>query len=209
LLNGKRATESNPLFAAYTGPSMNPTLQAPELMEIVPYDGRPVRVGDVIFFRPPHGGLQVVHRIIRVTPEGIRTRGDNNRLDDVHLLQPTDIAGRVVAAWRGQRRRKITGGRIGWLASRWLRWGHVLYDPLLRLLYPVYDVLARRGILAYLLPGRFRPRVVVFQSGGCNHFQLLVGRHAIGHYDARRGRWVIQRPFRLLVDERRLWKDEG
>ena len=40
-------------FAAYVGPSMNPTLREPEIMEIMPYDNRPLRVGDVAFFLPP------------------------------------------------------------------------------------------------------------------------------------------------------------
>ncbi len=32
-------------FAAYVGPSMNPTLREPEIMEIMPYSGRSLRVG--------------------------------------------------------------------------------------------------------------------------------------------------------------------
>ena len=40
-------------FAAYVGPSMNPTLREPEMMEVLPYDSRPLRVGDVAFFLPP------------------------------------------------------------------------------------------------------------------------------------------------------------
>jgi hypothetical protein len=65
-------------FAAYVGPSMNPTLQEPEVMEIMPYCNRPMHAGDVIFFLPPEGDQPVVHRVVRVTPAGISTRGDNN-----------------------------------------------------------------------------------------------------------------------------------
>ena len=75
-------------FAAYVGPSMNPTLREPEIMEIMPYDGRPVRVGDVVFFLPPEADQPVVHRIVRVTPAGISTLGDNNTREDAFLLQP-------------------------------------------------------------------------------------------------------------------------
>ena len=79
---------------AYTGPSMNPTLREPELMEVVPYGKRAVRCGDVILFRSPGGGQSVVHRVTRVTPDGIRTRGDNNRSEDAYSLQPAHIIGR-------------------------------------------------------------------------------------------------------------------
>ena len=37
-------------FAAYVGPSMNPTLRETEIMEIQPYDSRPLHIGDVVFF---------------------------------------------------------------------------------------------------------------------------------------------------------------
>ena len=92
-------------FAAYVGPSMNPTLREPEIMGIMPYDSRPLCVGDVVFFLPSGADQPVVHRIIRVAPAGISTRGDNNTQDDAFLLQPKRIKGQVVAAWRGQKRR--------------------------------------------------------------------------------------------------------
>ena len=69
-------------FAAYVGPSMNPTLREPEIMEIVPCGSRPLRVGDVVFFLPPGSDRPVVHRVVRVTPAGISTRGDNNSRED-------------------------------------------------------------------------------------------------------------------------------
>src|ERR1035437_1916387 len=97
-------------FAAYFGPSMNPTLREPEIVEVMPYDGRPLRVGDVAFFLPPEADQPVVHRIVRVTPAGISTLGDNNTREDAYILQPKSVKGRVVAAWRGQKQRKIAGG---------------------------------------------------------------------------------------------------
>ncbi|HEX2720190.1 MAG TPA: S26 family signal peptidase, partial [Candidatus Deferrimicrobium sp.] len=75
-------------FAAYVGPSMNPTLREPEMMEIVPYDNRRVRVGDVVFFLPPQTDRPLVHRVARVTTAGISTLGDNNTQEDAFLLQP-------------------------------------------------------------------------------------------------------------------------
>lgn len=185
---------------------MWPTLREPDMLEIVPYGGRPVRVGDVVFFTPPEGDRSVVHRVVRVTPPGatpggIRTRGDNNSQDDAHLLQSTDITGRVVAAWRGQRRRKIAGGRAGWLASYLFRWRGVLDRRVSQLLHAPYRALARWGIVRRLLPACLRPRVVEFRVGGQSQLQLLLGKRVAGRYDARRRQWHIQRPFRLFVDE--------
>ncbi len=183
---------------------MNPTLREPELMEIMPYGIRPLRVGDVAFFLPPEAYQPIVHRIIRVTPAGISTLGDNNTQEDTFLLQPKDIKGQVVAAWRGQKRREIAGGLQGQLTSRWLRWRRILVNDVSHLLRPLYYALSRCGLIARLLPAPFRPRVVVFQTQGQAQFRLLLGQHIIGRYDDQKRQWHIQRSFRLFVDGRAL-----
>jgi len=197
------------LFVAYVGPSMNPTLREPEMVEILPYGSRPIQVGDVIFFTSPEADRPVVHRIVSVTATGIRTRGDNNPQEDNFVLQPGDIEGQVVAAWRGQKRREIVGGWRGRLASRWLRWRHIIDRKVSPLLHSVYHAMARQGIFIRLLPARFRPRVVAFQTSSQDRLQLLMGRHVIGRYDGRLKQWQIQRPFRLFVNEKVLLKTQN
>src|ERR1035437_8785058 len=191
-------------FAAYVGPSMNPTLREPEIMEIMPYDSRPLRVGDVAFFLPSEADQPVVHRVVRVTPAGISTLGDNNTREDAFLLQPKSIKGQVVAAWYGQKRRKIAGGLPGRLTSRRLRWRRVLDRGVSPLLHPLYQALSRWKLIARVLPVSLRPRVVVFHARGRDQFQLLMGQRIIGRYDDQRHQWQIQRPFQLFVDGRAL-----
>lgn len=198
----KGETSGALFFAAYIGPSMNPTLCEPEILEIVPYGSRPIQVGDVVFFTPHETDQAVIHRVIRVTLTGISTRGDNNSQEDIFLLQPKDIKGRVVAAWRGQERREIAGGWRGLLTSRWLRWQRTLDRDMSRLLHPVYYALAHWGIVARIIPSRLRPRIVVFQTNGHSHRCLLFGRLLIGRYDDQQREWEIKRPFRLFVDKR-------
>ncbi len=187
-------------FAAYVGSSMNPTLREPEVIEIEPYGARPVRAGDVIFFLPPTADQPVVHRVVRVTPEGLFTRGDNNVREDAWRLRHEHIQGRVVAARRGPRRRLIAGGRRGRLTSRVLRGGIGLCRGIYPLLRPLYQALSRRGWATRLLPAHLRPRVVVFHAKGRDQFQLLLGRRLIGQYDECRNQWQIQRPFHMFVD---------
>jgi len=191
-------------FAAYVGPSMSPTLREPEILEIRPYGPRPLQVGDVVFFRSPGTPQTVVHRIVRLTPEGIFTRGDNNRRDDAFVLRPQDIQGRVVAARQGRKHRAVAGGWRGRLIGRWLPWKRHLDRGLSYLLHSLYHALAFRGSLIALLPIGLRPRIVVFQYNGTNRPCLLLGRRIIGRYDDRRQQWQINRPFRLIVDVHRL-----
>jgi hypothetical protein len=157
-------------FAAYAGTSMNPTLRGPEMMEIMPYDRSPLRVGDVVFFVPLRTDQPVVHRIVRVTPAGISTFGDNNTHEDTFLLQSGNIKGRVVAAWCGQKRRKIAGGLKGWLTGRWLHWRGVLDRSVSPVLHSLYYALSHRAVIARLLPAPFRPRVIVFHARGRDQF---------------------------------------
>lgn len=191
-------------FAAYVGPSMNPSLREPEVMEIMPYGNRPIHAGDVVFFLPPERDQPVVHRVVRLTPAGISTRGDNNAREDAFLLQPENVQGQVVAARRGQRRRRIAGGLRGRLTNRWLRWQGRLDRGASPFLHPIYQTLSFRGWCAWLLPAALRPRVVVFHPQGRDQFQLLMGRRLIGRYDHNRHQWQIQRPFHLFVDGRAL-----
>jgi hypothetical protein len=207
-LNNNRNTSVTMFFAAYVGPSMNPTLREPEMMEIAPYDNRPLRVGDVVFFLAPQNDQPVVHRLARVTPAGLSTRGDNNTQEDAFVLQPGDIKGRVVAVWRGRKRREIAGGLQGRLTSRWLRWRRVLDGGVSRLLHPLYQAASDWGSFAWLLPAPLRPRVVVFQTQGRDQFRLLWGQHIIGRYHEQKRQWQIQRPFRLFVDERALQRQQ-
>ena len=207
--NKNRNSPGTMFFAAYVGPSMNPTLREPEMMEIVPYDNRALRVGDVVFFLPPQNDYPVVHRVARVTPAGMSTLGDNNIQEDPFLLQPKDIKGQVVAVWRGQKRRKIPGGLQGQLTSRWLRWRRIPGNGMSHLLHPLYHALSRGGLIARWLPAPLRPRVVVFQTQGQDQFRLLWGQHIIGRYDDQKRQWQIQRPFRLFVNERVLQRQQN
>jgi hypothetical protein len=180
---------------------MYPTFGECDLLEIVPCDPDEVRLGDVIALHPPDKQHLVVHRVVEVTSGGLLTRGDNNRNNDDWLVQSEQLIGRVVAAWRGERRRLIHGARVGrrqGLAAHWL--GR-LDRATSRLLHPLYRALARSGVVQRLIPPSLRPRVVVFRAGGRVKLRLLSRGRTIGQYDAHAGRWRIERPFRLIVDE--------
>ncbi len=190
-----------PFNAFYTGPSMNPTLRQGDLMEVVPYGGQQVRAGDIVFIVQPDKTRDVVHRVVSATPEGIRTRGDNCSRRDPWILEPTDIAGRVVAAWRGMKRRSVAGGRRGLWLARWRRACRCLDLRVSQHLHPVYRAVALRGMWRCLLPHGLRPRVVVFQSNEHRHARLLMGQRMIGAWNPGLGMWHIHRPFRLFVNE--------
>jgi len=189
-----------PSFIAYTGRSMYPTLIEPELLEVVPYSSTPVHVGDVVFFVQAADAAQIVHRVVRLAPAGLVTRGDNSPGDDEGLCRFDDVRGQVVAAWRGQRRRAILGGRLGQWGAWSLRMRRMFLAAGGRLLTRPYHALARCGLLRPLVPAGLRPRVLSFQNEGLVRYRLVMGRLIVGEYDAARRAWRIQPPFLVFTD---------
>ena len=179
-------------YCTYAGTSMNPTLSQEDILEVEPAD--PLMVGDVVLFSSDH--RLVVHRVVRLGPEGIQTRGDNNDLVDPYLLVSQEIIGRVVGAWRGDRRRSIAGGRAGRLFAAYARLRRLLYGKALRVVSPSYNSLSRWGLFCPL--GRLlRLRLVGFGDG---ELQLMLGPRVAAY--CRPGReWVIRPPYRLIVND--------
>ena len=105
----------------YAGPSMNPTLKAGDGINVIPYGNRKFFIGDVVVFPRPEGNDNVVHRVVAVDSQGIRTRGDNNLNMDPWVLLPDDIIGRVVSAKRKNRNVTIHGRIRGSIIASALR----------------------------------------------------------------------------------------
>ncbi len=99
-----------------SGPSMQPTLHAGDLVIVRDVDPAEIGVGDVIRFRK--GGLPVIHRVVDLDDSGARpvfiTRGDNNNQDDPPV-PAANVDGEVVASipklgWPSIWIRRLIGG---------------------------------------------------------------------------------------------------
>ncbi|HHT9124382.1 MAG TPA: signal peptidase I [Candidatus Brocadiia bacterium] len=200
-------SESNTKFITYTGPSMNPTLKAPDMLEVIPYDGNKIRCGDVVVFVPPGGNHKVIHRIISIDSQGIRTRGDHNANVDEWVLCPDDIVGRVIRTQRGDRWLRIYGGLMGRVYAFFLRTIRKINYYLISCpLHFPYRWLAKSGIFRGWLAERLKIHVLTFNRSYGKDMQLLMGRRVIGRYLRDKNKWMIRRPFRLVVDEASLPK---
>ncbi len=185
----------------YAGASMSPTLRESQLLHVRPYRTKRVRPGDVVCFKSPDGCVTIVHRVVAVGPDGIRTRGDNSRSDDPQVLSAAKIIGRVVAAQSGRRVRKIHGGRAGTMLLRWRGLGRGIARLAGPAPHTLYNIAIGLGPRDRLLPRRFRPRIVRFGAPQGQVLKLLVGRRTVGQYDYGRGQWSIRRPYRLFMNE--------
>jgi signal peptidase I len=198
--NVQRARLHGEQFYVYSGPSMNPTLDESDMLEVHRYDDKAPRVGDVILFSPLGRDQAVVHRIAKITPLGIYTRGDNNELDDSWVLQPVEILGRVEAAQRWNRRRRVAGGLAGVLYGQLAGFRRIINRTFSLLLHPAYCRLAESGFIYRLAPPSLRPRMVAFGNGDQRRMRQMIGRRfVVGRYDAQHQIWRIRRPFRLIL----------
>ena len=184
----------------YIGPSMNPLLRAGDFLQVIPYRDHPIRVGDVVVFRPPDCNHNVVHRVVSVEPEGIRTRGDNNTGVDPWVLRPEEIIGRVVSTQRREREHRMVEGTWGVLFGPAYRLFKRFEGPLCRFLHPFYHSLARSGIIRRWLAPRLQTQVLTFHRPQGQEWQLLLNGQVIGRRLPGQEEWQIRRPYRLVVD---------
>lgn len=190
----------------YTGPSMNPTLKVGDGLTVIPYRDGNIRIGDVVVFRSPDQDRYIVHRVISVNSQGIRTKGDNNNKVDSWILRPENIVGRVVSAKRKNKDIVIYGGTRGrilapvlWTIKRF----RVAFYKTLR---PAYRAIARVNVFRGLLSRLIKTHILYFKRPNGTEMQLIMGRWVIGRYHPGKDRWTIRRPFRLFVDEKSLPK---
>jgi signal peptidase len=193
----------------YIGPSMNPLFKSGDRLKIISHHQDKIRVGDVVVFYSPEDETKVVHRVVSVSSNGIKTRGDNCDTVDPWILSPDHIIGRVVSAQRGKRRQRVFGGSVGQLFGVAFRTIHALDARISSRFRPAYDRLALTGIFSRWLPSRMRPRVISFKRDAGTELQLVIGRRVIGKWLEGKSGWNIRRPFRLFVDEKSLPENPG
>ena len=205
-LSSHATAHDESFFCAHIGPSMNPTLTAQDLLEIKPFHNEWPQVGDVILFQSPENDHYVVHRIINITAQNIQTRGDNNCNIDPDFLKQDYICGRVIAAHRGNSRRKIANDCWGRLVGKYCHLRRLALNQAVKFWGPVYRSLCTGGLLHWLIPVRLSPQVATFRSDTHGFHKLLLGNRIIGSYDDNHLQWQIKRPYRILVDESSLPK---
>lgn len=180
---------------------MNPLLVNGDGLHIVPYGDRTIRPGDVVVFVPAGSEKKVVHRVVSVDAQGIKTRGDNANVVDPWTLTPDNILGRVTYIQRKGRRRTIFGGFRGRITAHSFRCRRLFGAVVSFLLRPVYHRLSRSTLLRKMLHGLLKPRVLFFRRIEGMELHLVVGHWLIGRCPPGKDHWEIKRPFRLCVDE--------
>jgi SynChlorMet cassette protein ScmC len=184
----------------YTGTSMNPILREPELLEVAPYKEQAPAIGDIICFFDHEQDVQVIHRIIGVTPGGFRTQGDNTQVMDNFPVPQEDIAGKVIMAWQGNHHRRISGGYAGRLTRKVVRIKKGVRAVFAGFAHRVYTVFANARLFPRIVPQALKIRVVLFTTPESEILRVFCANTLIGEYSDHKKAWMVRFPFLLLVD---------
>jgi hypothetical protein len=87
------------------GDSMYPTIRGGDMVEIAPFEPASLRPGDIVLATTRRG--LTLHRIVRISADGIVIRGDNALFSDAPVA-PEEILGRMV-----EREPHKNGWRLG------------------------------------------------------------------------------------------------
>lgn len=185
----------------YRGNSMIPTLRNAAILHIVPYIDDAIRSGDVIVFISPGSNNTVVHRVVSVNSQGIKTKGDNNIKVDDWLIVHDNVIGRVTYAQNGAKQWTIYRGLIGSIFAEVSKSIRILDRSISFLLHFPYQWLARSGIFRRLLPSRFEIKILSINKPQGSDLQLLLGKRVIGQFIHEKNQWQIRRPFRLFIND--------
>jgi len=185
-------------------PSMYPTLQAGDGIELYTYKApSEMRVGDVIVYPHPNGSVDVVHRIIRINPDGVITRGDNNNKIDPYTVSFDDIIGKVIAAKRRDRYLCIRGGRTGFLIHRLMLLRKYTRPWVLLPFRMVSNAVAAWGVLN-VFHSALNLQIVRVRRNHRDQCILVSGNRAVCRQLADTVEWQIRFPYKLFVNKRRL-----
>ncbi len=185
----------------YKGQSMYPTFRFSDILQIAPYQGERIRCGDVVIFIYPKNGEKVVHRVVSLGAEGIKTAGDNCNKTDGWFLRSCDILGRVVYIKRENRIRKVYGGRRGLAYLTFLKAKRIVKRGIFRLLRPPYRWLSRIGIFNRILPYRRKMRFLIFNRPVGKELQILIKNQMIAKKILGGDKIYVRRPFRMLIND--------
>jgi hypothetical protein len=133
------------------GGSMNPFIRVGDIVEIEPSDIWKLKAGDVAFYVRPKGQI-VLHRVVSKREEDrvpvLTCQGDAS-MEAEGPIYPSQVLGRAVSVFRGDRRRPLNSGGSRFLGRIWVKLSphRPFLMPVMKTAWGVLKVLHPRGLL--------------------------------------------------------------
>ncbi|MCK4983481.1 MAG: signal peptidase I [Victivallaceae bacterium] len=183
---------------------MKPTLKSGDAFTLKHYDYKTeLRVGDIIVYPHPENPVDVVHRVIKIKPDGVITRGDNNSKVDPYLIKFADIRGVVTAVRRGSKTIHLSGGTRGIIRHK-LMLTRRLFMPYLT--YPfsvISSLLAASRIFNFVHPF-LKIKIIMVERNEHTEEIIQVKNKVVGKRLSKNETWEIKFPYKLFINNEKL-----
>lgn len=201
----------------YYGASMKGTFRPKDCLVVTHVGLDDIQCGDIVVFSKSQSPTdnRIVHRVIKIVPNGLITQGDFNSSRDAMAVLDEDIVGRVTYVERNGRRRAVHGGRYGVLRGQILHiWGPFWWRTrrfvFRRLIAPLgrrwYRRLRESGLVARI----WRPTITkTYQdTPGGPMVKYRCGDRTIGYWWPERKYLKCYKPYDLIIWSKVFPKDK-
>lgn len=186
----------------YTGTSMFPTFVDGD--RLIYRRQNIYRGGDVILYLEPDSEERyIIHRVIRVEGDNLRTAGDNNPETDHYILEQKQVMGRIVKMTRAGQETEVWGGKRGFLCYWYARKGRGFIQALYYQIAPTY--LKAAGLINPILSSvvTTRPVIVILKDSRIRIW-LCVFHHCAGWWNHTAKEWYIRPEYRFFINPAQL-----
>lgn len=188
------SSRENVKFILYKGSSMSSTLQDMDVLYYMP--NKRIRTGDVVVIKKSEYKNKIIHRVISVNKQGIRTMGDCNPCPDSWLLKQNEIIGSVVYGYRGEKRFRVFGGLVGIALMLQVRLRH----RILKVIYPILSMIVYYFPVNRVIIHFIQLKVIIFKRPNGTETHILFWGKVIGRKSPGQ-KWKIKSPFRFFLEE--------
>lgn len=200
----------NPNTLLYLGTSMNPTLEDLDLIQFSPYQKTPLQKGDVVvILRSTAPNHLVIHRIVSVSPTGIRTQGDNCNMIDPWVLMPSEILGYVTSIQRKNQKIRIDRGPSGYQKFLCWRIKKAIFHSYRNIAKYPYTCLCVLRVPARMISPFLPFRIVTFSGSNRSETQMFLGPLCVGRLQKGAKKWELKPFYRIFIDPSLLPSPEG
>jgi signal peptidase I len=192
--------EAATLPRLYLGRSMTGTFRPGDRLAVTPVCLAEIRRGDVVVFRLPNSPEDVdsyVHRVVALTPEGLRTQGDNNDFIDANVVTAGQLLGRVSSFTRDGKAHRVRGGRWGRLHVWLLHTRHWVRSFLGQIGHWPYSWLKASDLVARYWQPEIKTVRVASADGPV--VKYVHGGRTVARWWPEKQRFECRKPFDLVI----------
>ena len=171
---------------------MSSTFQDFDVLCYVPK--KRIQPGDVVVINLPEYKHKIIHRVISIGEQGIRTAGDCNPYPDKWILNPDQIMGSIAYGYRGRKRFRVLGGSAGLIHM----FRVTLKNRVIKLIYPILSLVYYNLPLSRLVKYLIRSKLIAFKRPDGTELHILFFGKVMGRRFPGQ-EWQIKSPFRFFI----------